>query len=135
MMELRFEVGSHERHVVVYSWDQMWGRLSLVVDGVNVLKTRHMLSFDLVRADEVTVGGAEKHQVRVEKRRDLFFAGFRPQIVTAFVDGERVAEGVSNLSRQQVRSLIIFGIVLAVVVIALAVVAVVAAFSFILRMF
>ena len=133
-MELRFEVGARERHEVVYSWDQMWGRLSLVVDGVSVLKTMHILSFDLVRVDEVTVGDAEKHLVRVEKRRDLFFAGFRPQIVTAFVDGERVAEGVSNLSRQQARSLIVFRIVFAVVVIAIVVVAVTAAFSLILRM-
>lgn len=127
-MELVFEVGTTEKHEVVYSWDQMWGRESLAVDGTRVLKTVQILSFRLVKVRQATVGENEKHQVRVEKRRKLFVAGFRPQIVTAFVDGKKVAEGVSTVSPKSNPSIIVLGIAFGVIVVAcIAVVVAVAA--------
>jgi hypothetical protein len=132
-MELRFEVGTNERHEVAYSWDQMWGRESLAVDGIGVLKTVQVMSFSLVRVREVTVGEVERHQVRVEKRRELILAGFRPQVITAYVDDEKVAEGISTITPRQIRSLIVAGIALAVVVVTLFSVGVVAVVSLLIN--
>jgi hypothetical protein len=132
-MELRFEVGTTERHVVAYSWDQMWGRESLAIDGVDVLKTVQLMSFSLVRVRQATVGEVERHRVRVEKRRELVLAGIRPQVITAYVDDEKVAEGISTISSRQIRSLIVFGIVLAVVVVTLLSVGLVAVVSLLLN--
>ena len=89
-MELHFRVGVHEFHDVLYSWNQMWGGLKITVDGVNILNTVRMFSVSLVKAYEFTVGVDEKHTVRIEKKRALFFSGFRPQIVTVMVDGQIV---------------------------------------------
>lgn len=116
-MQLQFEVGTTERHEVVYSWDQMWGRETLAVDGAQVLNTVKWFSLTLVRSRQVTVGTEEKHEVRVDKRRELFFAGFRPQFVTAYVDGQKVTEGISTLSPRQQRSLIVLGIVCGAIVV------------------
>jgi hypothetical protein len=132
-MELRFEVGTTEQHVVAYSWDQMWGRESLTIDGVDVLKTVQLMSFSLVRVREATVGEVERHRVRVEKRRELILAGIRPQVITAYVDDEKVAEGISTISSPQIRSLIVVGIVLAVVVVTLLSIGVVSAVSLLLN--
>jgi hypothetical protein len=132
-VELRFEVGTTERHEVAYAWDQMWGRESLAVDGVDVLKSVQLMSFSLVRVREATVGEVERHRVRVEKRRELILAGFRPQVITAYVDDEKVAEGISTISSRQIRSLIVFGIVLAVVVVTLLSVGVIAVISLLLN--
>ncbi len=44
---------------------------------------------------EFVVGHQERHAVKIEKHRKLLFAGFRPQRVLAYVDGQLVAEGVA----------------------------------------
>ncbi|THE08176.1 hypothetical protein E1I21_04160 [Microbacterium oleivorans] len=41
------------------------------------------------------VGHQERHSVRIEKHRTVFFAGFRPQPVYAFIDDVLVAQGVA----------------------------------------
>ena len=41
------------------------------------------------------VGRQEQHQVRIEKHRKQLLAGFRPQPVYAYVDGQLVAEAVA----------------------------------------
>lgn len=117
-MELQFAVGNEERHELVYSWDQMWGRESLTLDGVPIIKSVRILSFNLVHSLDANVGESEKHLVHVEKRRALLFSGFRPQVVTAWVDGVQVAAGVSNLTQRQIRSSVIIGVVVGVFVVA-----------------
>jgi hypothetical protein len=117
---VKFEVGESEQHEVVYSWDQMWGGCSITVDGTAIQRSRSILSFSLKQVNEFQVGVAEKHDVRIEKTRHLLLAGFRPQRIQAFVDGEQVAAGVSELTQKNVRSVWIFGIVAGVVVVVLA---------------
>jgi hypothetical protein len=90
-MILTFPVGIQERHVVSFSWDQFWGRLTITVDGQSVVDTVRMFSLHTVKTWEFEVGTRERHLVRVEKHRAAFFAGFRPQPVYAFVDGQLVA--------------------------------------------
>lgn len=98
-MQLTFTVGTHEPHTVVYSWDQFWGRLSITVDGQNVVDTVKMFSVSLVTKYEFEVGSAERHRVRIEKHRAAFFAGFRPQPIFAYVDDVLVAQSVGAIGK------------------------------------
>ncbi|RFA15943.1 hypothetical protein B7R21_03045 [Subtercola boreus] len=88
---LRFSVGDSERHEVFYRWDQVWGWVTVTVDDVLVSKQLVTISFRLMRVLELQVGESEKHSVRIEKRRSLFFSAARPQPIEAFVDGVLVA--------------------------------------------
>ncbi|MEU7923454.1 hypothetical protein ACGFIP_27815 [Micromonospora zamorensis] len=92
-MKLNFDVGVHERHEVTFSFNKFWGGLSILVDGRPVHQELRVLSVDLVKRYEFTVGQDERHAVLIEKERKLFLAGFRPQRVRAYVDGRLVAEG------------------------------------------
>ena len=84
-----------ELHEVVFEFDKFWGKLVITVDGVPVVKDLRLASLDLAKTYSFEVGTTESHQVVIEKRRERFFAGFRPQTVRAFVDGALVAEGVA----------------------------------------
>ncbi|HEX4057742.1 MAG TPA: hypothetical protein VHX87_05440 [Galbitalea sp.] len=88
---LSFDVGNHEKHRVEMRFDQMWGSLSISVDGQPVKRDLRMFSVSLVKTYELTVGQDEKHDIRIDKTRALWFAGFRPQVVRAYVDGQLVA--------------------------------------------
>ena len=92
---MSFEVGVSERHAVVFSFDKFWGRLSITVDGVDVVNTVRLASFDLVKSWDFVVGVQEQHVVHVEKHRKALLAGFRPQPVYAYVDGVLVAQAVA----------------------------------------
>jgi hypothetical protein len=91
---LEFSVGDRETHQVLYRWDQIWGWLTVSIDGVVVVKQLITFSFRLVRVVEFTVGQEETHRVRVEKRRPVTVSYARPQPLTAFVDGTPVATQV-----------------------------------------
>jgi hypothetical protein len=90
-----FDVGVHERHQVVFSFNKFWGGLSIKVDGVNVISQVQLASVDLVKRFDFVVGVQEQHHVHIEKHRKVMFAGFRPQPVYAWVDGQPVAQGVA----------------------------------------
>lgn len=91
-MRMAFPVGETERHEVVFTFDQFWGGLTISVDGETVVRTVRVLSFSTLAQWDLDVGQAERHHVRIEKRRLVLFAGARPQTVTAFVDGVQVTE-------------------------------------------
>lgn len=92
-MKLAFQVGQVERHQVEFSFSKMWGGLSITVDGAKVVGDFRMFSVKLVKAYEFPVGVQERHTVRIEKHRARLFAGFRPQPVYAYVDGQLIARG------------------------------------------
>jgi hypothetical protein len=92
---LTFDVGVAERHHVRFSFNKFWGGLSIKVDGLDIVKTVRLASVDLVKRWDFVVGAQEQHHVRIEKHRQVLFAGFRPQPVYAYVDGQLVAEGVA----------------------------------------
>jgi len=94
-MQLAFNVGSAELHHVTFNFDKFWGGLSIEVDGTRVVGDLRLFSVNLVKTYEFTVGTAERHTVRIDKHRAVFFAGFRPQPVRAYVDGQLVAESVA----------------------------------------
>jgi hypothetical protein len=88
---LSFDVGVVERHRVDFAWDQMWGNVTITVDGVPLQNDLQMFSVSLVKSWDFPVGVTEVHQVRIEKHRALFFSFARPQLILAFVDGQFVA--------------------------------------------
>jgi hypothetical protein len=90
-----FEVGLSEKHRVGFHYNQFWGNVSITVDGVVKTTDLRIFSLSLVKSYRFTVGSTEQHAVQIDKTRELFFAGFRPQIVRAFVDGEFVAQDQS----------------------------------------
>jgi hypothetical protein len=94
-MQLTFDVGTQETHRVIFSFDKFTGRLTITVDGVPVTRELHMLSASLVKRYQFAVGVNERHDIVIEKHRKLLFAGFRPQLCRAFVDGQLVAEGTA----------------------------------------
>ncbi|WP_285725090.1 hypothetical protein [Psychromicrobium xiongbiense] len=68
-MILTFPVGAQEQHLVSFSWDQFWGRLTITIDGQSVVDTVRMFSLSTVKAWEFDVGHVERHRVRIEKHR------------------------------------------------------------------
>ncbi|AZS43069.1 hypothetical protein BWL13_00611 [Microbacterium oleivorans] len=92
---MTFPVGSTERHTVVFSFDKFWGRLTITVDGQSVVDSVQMFSMSTVKTWAFFVGHQERHSVRMEKHRTVFFAGFRSQPVYAFIDDVLVAQGVA----------------------------------------
>ncbi len=50
---------------------------------------------------EFRVGEAEQHEVRVTKERPVALAAFRPQAITAYVDGQEGAQTEGTLRRGQ----------------------------------
>jgi hypothetical protein len=98
---LEFTVGDRERHQVVYTWDQFTGRLRITVDGREVVSTIRMFSVRTTADYEFRVGEAEQHEVRVTKERPVALAAFRPQAITAYVDGQEVAQTEGTMRRGQ----------------------------------
>ena len=91
-MRFSFEVGEKERHRVDFSFNQFWGNLNISVDGVAVQRDFRLLSLQLVKRYEFTVGQQELHQIAIEKERKLLFAGLRKQKYRVFVDGQLTEE-------------------------------------------
>lgn len=94
-MMMTFEVGVEEKHTVFFSFDKFWGGLTIAVDGNSVVNTTQFVTLKLVSTWQFPVGVNEVHHVQIDKHRELFFAGFRPQPVYAYVDGQLVAQGVA----------------------------------------
>ena len=75
------EIGLEERHLLDVSWDQVWGLMSIGVDGKEVVRRRHLVGLRRVRRYELSVGEREVHQVVVEKRKTLVIGGMRHQVI------------------------------------------------------
>jgi hypothetical protein len=95
MVQLGFNIGEKEKHEVTFRFNKFWGNLSITVDDRVVVRDFRLFSLSRTKAYRVTVGDTEEHAVRIEKTRPAALAGFRPQQVRAFVDGDLVAEGVA----------------------------------------
>ena len=94
-VELAFEVGQHEQHQVMFSFNKFWGNLSITVDGEPAVRDLRMFSLKLRKTYRLSVGSHEVHDVRIEKDRTLLLAGARAQPVRAYVDDVLTAESVA----------------------------------------
>lgn len=86
-MQHHFALGIQERHNVSIYFDQFWGKFEIKVDNMPAISNWLIFSFGLTKSWELWVGVYEKHFLRVEKTRPLFFAGFQPHTYRFFVDG------------------------------------------------
>ncbi|MFY9613761.1 MAG: hypothetical protein WAT58_00025 [Candidatus Dormiibacterota bacterium] len=91
-LDFTFEVGDQEKHTVRFLYDQMWGKLVISVDNEPVIQQTRILSFSTVSKYPFAVGVDEKHNVVIEKKRKLMYAGFRPQVATVTVDGKEIGQ-------------------------------------------
>jgi hypothetical protein len=92
VMELGFDVGSAEKHRVVFRFSKFWGTVNLDVDDEPVVREIRIFSINLTKKYVVSVGTSERHEIRIEKDRPVAFAGARRQPVRAYVDNVLVAE-------------------------------------------
>jgi hypothetical protein len=91
-LDFSFPVGTGEQHTVHFSFDQVWGFLTIRVDGKPVVRAWPFISFSLSQQYRLTVGEQERHDVLIIKERQLVFAGFRAQVCRVFVDGVPAGE-------------------------------------------
>jgi hypothetical protein len=92
--ELGFDVGSTETHRVVFRYNKFWGTVNLDVDDDPVVRDIRMFSTSHTQKYIVTVGTAERHEIRIEKDRTVMFAWARRQPIRAYADNILVAETV-----------------------------------------
>lgn len=76
-MKFEFEVGEKEKHTVSFRFNKFWGGLKIKVDDRTRISDFRMFSMDLVETYRFSVGVQERYEVRIEKIRPQFFAGFR----------------------------------------------------------
>ena len=92
-MALLFTVGSTEQHVVEFYFNKFLGNLRISVDGEPIVRDFRLFSISLKKDYHFIVGVEEQHSVIIRKIRRAAFAGYRPQEVYAYVDGEEIARG------------------------------------------
>jgi Fas apoptotic inhibitory molecule (FAIM1) len=89
-LDFEFEVGETERHNVAFEWDQLWGPMTISVDGKRVVRKLGMFTLRRTSGYEFSVGSTETHKVRIEKTRKALVGGFQPQECVTYVDGQEV---------------------------------------------
>jgi hypothetical protein len=93
-IDFTFDVGATEKHRVGFHWGQLFGKVRITVDSVEVIQQNRPVSLgpSATRKFEFSVGEAEVHEVLIEKISPRFLGGARKQRCRAFVDGELVGE-------------------------------------------
>lgn len=82
-------VGKTEKHTVTFSYDTMWGKMQILVDGKEYSSSRVIIVGHTPFI--LQVGDKEKHNVRIELNNQLGFA-IRGSDVKVFVDEELVQQ-------------------------------------------
>jgi hypothetical protein len=93
-IDFSFEVGDEEKHLVDFHWGQLFGRVRVTVDGIEVVQHNRPVIFGSTaqRKFAFSVGEDEVHSVVIEKTSHRFLGGARKQKCQAFVDGALVGE-------------------------------------------
>jgi len=91
-MNFKFEVGNKEKHLIEFSFNQFWGNLYIKIDNEKTIKDFRMFSLKLTKTYEFEVGVKEKHNIKIEKQRKRFFAGFRKQHYKVYLDNNLIEE-------------------------------------------
>lgn len=86
-MQHTFSIGFQERHTIDVRFDQFWGKFEVYVDGIKAINRLFIFDFSFSRDFDLWVGIHEKHHVRINKSRPVFFAGFQPHTYTIWIDG------------------------------------------------
>ena len=89
-MIMKFMVGETEKHEIKFTFNKMWGTAKIFCDDKKVMG-KLKLFMGQVTNYKVTIGNDEKHEIRIEQKRPLMFAGFRGGWqYNAFVDEKQV---------------------------------------------
>ena len=72
-MRFSLEVGCTERHLVEFNFNQLLGTLVIRVDERPVFQSRRIFNEPIHEIYHFVVDGAEKSNVRIEKRRKPLF--------------------------------------------------------------
>jgi hypothetical protein len=93
-IDFSFDVGDEEKHRVDFHWGQLFGRVRVTVDDVEIVQHNRPMMFKQThhRKFAFSVGQHEVHAVVIEKTSHRFLGGARRQKCQAFVDGELVGE-------------------------------------------
>lgn len=70
-MKFSFEVGEREKHSVEFEFNQVWGNLSIKVNGEAIIHDFITQSFSLVKTYEFEVGNQE-NEIRSIHRSNFF---------------------------------------------------------------
>jgi hypothetical protein len=73
-MKFSIELGTNEKHVIEFTFNQLLGRSVVKVDGSEVFKKARWFSEPLVDRYEFEVGQFEPVHLRIEKERKLLLA-------------------------------------------------------------
>lgn len=73
-MKFSIELGTNEKHVFEFTFNQLFGRSVVKVDGREVFKRARWFSEPLAERYEFEVGQFEPVRLRIEKERKLIFA-------------------------------------------------------------
>lgn len=92
-MKFSFNIGDKEHHKVDFNFSQMWGKLSVLVDGKEILSTlREFKSPFSTKDAPITfdIGINEKHKVSIQRTMSPIFAGFFPMKYEVYVDDKLI---------------------------------------------
>ena len=72
-MKFSLEVGRADRHLVEFNFNQLLGTLVIRVDDRPVFQSRRIFNEPVHEVYRFVIDGAEKSDVRIEKRRKQLF--------------------------------------------------------------
>jgi len=86
-MRISLTVGEVEQHLVDFSFEQLFGRATLTVDGQIVKRQQRWFNEPLLEVHEIEPGAVELNRVRIEKERlSLFGSRYRVFVNSRLVD-------------------------------------------------
>jgi len=72
-MKFALEVGSAERHLIEFNFNQLYGTLAICVDERPIFQSKRIFNEPIHEVYHFVIDGAEKADVRIEKRRKPLF--------------------------------------------------------------
>ena len=72
-MKFCIEIGTVEKHTIEFTFNQLFGRLSIKVDNREVKKSQWLFNEPLAETYDLNVGERENIAVRIEKHRKPLF--------------------------------------------------------------
>ena len=72
-MKFSIEIGNNEKHLIEFSFNQLFGKSSMRVDGQEVFRKARWFSEPLAERYDFEIGQFEPVRVRIEKERKLLF--------------------------------------------------------------
>jgi len=72
-MRFNLQVGNTEKHLVEFNFNQLFGRLDIRVDNRPILQSKRIFNEPVHEVYHFVINGAERSDVRIEKRRKALF--------------------------------------------------------------